>query len=298
MKTGVSLREFLNSLPKKVLSKRVKAGIILSPLLRIRQTNAAEEIIQEGLTTFNTDDWQQQGLGEPSESNFTGVTLDMLKKAIASQEEFNRTPDFTLCGIDQGRAEYWLWKCEYYLPVDWKKQAIATVIDQAKRKVIFGGDIMKTEVVRYTEDCDFGIIDNEPDISAASALAEVTCLNLADQQSKLLDAVREGIVREGGNEHPCWKIRNDKFLKAVLNAFLEERYILPPEWDKWIGMATERSPLVHLAAPSFDPASGRWKRPKNHVDDLYYAAMFCEAAFYIKLIHGSKQSGFSMWSNS
>jgi hypothetical protein len=298
LKTGVSLREFLDSLPKGVPNKRIKAGIVLSPLLRIRETNAAEEIIQEGLTTFNTDDWQQQGLGEPSESNFTGVTLEMLKKAIATQEDFNRPADLTLCGIDQGRAEYWLWKCKYFLPIDWRKQPIATVIDQAKRKVVFAGDIMKSEVVEHTNDCDFGLIDNEPDISAASGLAEVTCLNLADQQSKLLDAVREGIVREGGNEHPCWKIRNDKFLKAVLNAFLEERYILPPEWDKWLGMATERSPLVHLTAPSFDPSSGRWKRPKNHIDDLYYAAMFCEAAFYIKLIHGSKQSGFSMWSSS
>jgi hypothetical protein len=296
LKTGISLRDFLDSLPQSIPQKRIKAGIILSPLLRIRQTNAAEEIIQEGLSTFNTDDWQQQGLGEPSESNFTGVTLDMVKRAIASREVFHKSPDFTLCGIDQGRAEYWLWKCEYYLPADWRKQPVASVIDQAKRRVVFGGDIMKSEVPRYMEGCDFGIIDNEPDISAASQLAEMTTLNLADQQSGLLDAVREGIVREGGNEHPCWKIRNDKFLKSVLNAFVEERYILPSDWDKWFGKPTERSPLIHLTAPSYDPASGKWKRPKNHVDDLYYAAMFCEAAFYIKLIHGSKQSGFSMWS--
>jgi hypothetical protein len=298
LKTGVLLREFLDNLPKGIPSNRIKVGIVLSPLLRIRKTNAAQEMIDEGLTTFNTDDWQQQGLGESSESNFTGVTLEMLKKAIASQQEFNREPDLTLCGIDQGRAEYWLFKCQYYLPVDWKKMPIASVFDQAKRRVIFGGDIMKGEVLQHVSDCDFGIIDNEPDISAAAELAADSVLELADQQSGLLDAVREGVVREGGNEHACWKIRNEKFLKIVLIAFMDERYILPPQWDKWLGMPTERSPLLHLTAPSYDPATGKWKRPKNHVDDLYYAAMFCEVAFYIKLIHGNKQSGFSMWSNS
>jgi hypothetical protein len=282
LKTGIPLREFLDSLPKGIPSKRIKAGIILSPLLRIRQTNAAEEIIQEGLTTFNTDDWQQQGLGEPSESNFTGVTLDMLKKAIASTPPQGK-PHFTICGIDQGRAEYWLVKCAYYLPDNWTELPFAQVIERSRRVIIFGGDITKGEVSDRISDCAFGIIDNEPDISAAIALSGETCLELGDQQSSMLDAVREGAVREGGNEHPCWKFRNEKFLKSVLTAFLMEMYSLPPEWEQWLGMKTERSPLVHLTAPSYNPSTGKWKRPKNHVDDLYYGTMFCEVGFYVYL---------------
>ncbi len=295
LKTGIDLRTFLDSLPQGIPYKRLKVGIILSPLLRIRETNLAQEMINEGLSTLNTDDWQQQGLGEPSETSYTGVTLEVLKGAIALPPPPGK-PEFTLVGIDQGRAEYWLWKCAYHLPIDWRTLPIAQVIEQSRRHVLFGGDVMKGEVTDIIDDVDFGVIDNEPDISAAAELCSNTCLEMADQQSSQMDAVKEGIVREGGNEHKCWKLRNEKFLKTVLHGFLMNKYHLPNEWEQWIGKPTERSPLVHLTAPSFDPTSGKWKRPKNHVDDLYYAAMFCEVAFYIHLLHGQKQSGFDLWS--
>lgn len=295
LKTGIDLRDFLSSLPQGVPYKRIKAGIVLSPLLRIRQTNLAQEIINEGLSTLNTDDWQQQGLGEPSETSYTGVTLEVLKSAIALPPPPGK-PEFTLAGIDQGRSEYWLWKCAYHLPTDWRSLPIAQVIEQSRRHVLFGGDVMKGEIPDLIDDVDYGIIDNEPDISAAADFCSNTCLEMADQQSSQLDAVKEGVVREGGNEHKCWKLRNEKFLKTVLYGFLMGKYHLPSEWEQWIGKPTERSPLVHLTAPSFDPSTGKWKRPKNHVDDLYYAAMFCEVAFYIHLLHGQKQSGFDLWS--
>ncbi len=295
LKTGVDLRSFLDSLPQGIPYQRLKVGIVLSPLLRIRQTNLAQEMINEGLSTLNTDDWQQQGLGEPSETSYRGVTLEIVKRAIALLPPPS-TPEFTLAGIDQGRSEYWLWKCAYHLPVDWRTLPIAQVIEQSRRHVLFGGDVMKGEIPELIRDCDFGVVDNEPDISAAAELCSNTCLEMADQQSSQMDAVKEGIVREGGNEHKSWKLRNEKFLKDVLHAFLMGKYYLPNEWEQWIGKPTERSPLVHLTAPSFDPTTGKWKRPKNHVDDLYYAAMFCEVAFYIHLLHGQKQSGFDMWS--
>lgn len=295
VKTGISLRDFLDNLPKGIPTTRIKVGIILSPLLRMRSTNLAQEIIDEGLRTLNTDDWQQQSLGEPSVTNTDSVNLEMLKSAMGAEFEVNKSPDLVLCGVDQGRAEYWLWKCAYYLPQDWQRLPVALVLEQAKRVVLFGGDINKGELCDHASDCDFGIIDNEPDISAAAEIASATCLELADQQSGLLDAVKEGIAREGGIEHKCWKIRNEKFLKSVLMGFLDNRYVLPSEWEKWLATPTERSPLVHLTAPRYEPSTGKWVRPGNHVDDLYYAAMFCEVAFYIKLIHKQERKGFDLW---
>lgn len=295
IKTGIDLREFLDSLPPGYPSRRYKAGICLSPLLRETEYNLAEEIIREGGETYNTPDWAQQRLGIVSESGSTSVTLEMLKQAIALPSPRTQS-DFVLCGIDQGRAEYWLWKCAYHLPANWRSLPIPQVIEQSLRHVIFAGDVMKGEVSDLIDDVDFGIIDNEPDISAAAELCSSTCLEMADQQSSQLDAVKKGVVREGGNEVECWKLRNEKFLKTVLHGFLMSKYHLPEEWEQWVGKPTERSPLVHLTAPSFEPTTGKWKRPKNHVDDLYYAAMFCEAAFYIHLLHGQKQSGFDLWS--
>lgn len=292
--TGIDLREFLDSLPKEEPKKRITAAIILSPLLRFRSTNLAQEMIDEGLKTLNTDDFQQQVLGEASVSSNDSVTLKMLKDAIA-RDSPQRRPDFTICGIDQGRNEYWLVKTAYYLPQGWENLPVSLQVESAYREVLIGQDIVKGEIEPVIFDCDFGIIDAEPDISAAVDLAARTCLELADQQAGMLDAVKGGIVREGGNEHPCWKIRNEKFLKAVLQGYLTETWILPSEWQEWIATPTERSPLVHLCAPKYDARTGKWIRPKNHVDDLYYASMFCEAGFYIWLTNKSKKSGFDLW---
>ena len=282
IKTGIDLRKFLDDLPTGEKQPERLVAITLSPLLRIRRSDLAQSLINEGLRTLNTDDWQQQALGEPSVSSADGVTLEILKKAI-SRPSYPKEPDFTICGIDQGRAEYWLWKCQYYLPSNWEQLPLSQQIEQVKRQVVFAGDVVKGEVLEKISDCDFGIIDNEPDISAAANLASESCLELADQQSGMLDDIREGVVREGGDEHSCWKFRNEKFLKIVLYAFLEGRYKLPSDWDRWLGMPTERSPLIHLVAPKYDAGSGKWKRPKNHVDDLYYSAMFCEVGCYLYL---------------
>jgi hypothetical protein len=113
---------------------------------------------------------------------------------------------------------------------------------------------------------------------------------MADQKPGLKDAVKETTVFDGGIEYPCWGIRNEMFLKQVLIGFLKlgyddlPLYRLPPEWEQWFGNPSERSPLVHFTGPSYDSATGRWSRGQNNVDDLFYAAMFSLAAFYIHQI--------------
>ena len=60
-----------------------------------------------------------------------------------------------------------------------------------------------------------------------------------------------------------------------------------------MGVNTERSPLRHLAGPSYDPGSGKWRRGEGNIDDLFYAAMFCEAAFYLYLVNGPRKLEFA-----
>lgn len=296
LRTGIKLKDYLEALPPEEPKKRVKAGIHLSPLLRMRSGNLAQEMIDGGLKALNTDDWQQQGLGIPSENNTTAVTLDLFRKAI-TKSPITTKPDVTIAGADQGRGEDWLWVCKYYLPQD-KSLTIAQIIEQSTRHVLFGGDIVRTEIPDTLEylQVDYGLYDNEPDISNIAEVCDRTCFEMADQKSGLLDAVKHGIVRDGGSEYPCWKIRNEKFLKQVLNSFILEKFHLPNDWDKWLGDRSERSPFLHLTGPSYDPGSGKWKRGGNHLDDLFYAAAFCEAAFYVWLTERSKESGFSLWS--
>lgn len=291
LQTGVKLTDFLDSLPPGVPERVYKVAFHLSPLTRDRKTNEAERLIRDGLDTANPIDWQQQGLGHPSEAGENSVPLHRLIAAIDAPNPTGN-PDMVLAGIDCGRGEDWLWVCRYFLPPEHKKMKVEEVIARSVRHIVFGGDILRSEVPDRLAalNVQFGIMDNEPDRSDAARLCDRTVLEMADQKGNLADAVRRGNVKDGGEVLPCWLIRNSKFLKQVLVSFLgsdddgEPLYRLPDSWEQWLSNVTsERSPLRHLMAPSHDPSTGEWFRGEGNVDDLYYAAMFCEAAFYIRL---------------
>jgi hypothetical protein len=288
-KTGVTLREFLDSLPKAVPQRRLTVGITISPLLRVEEINTAGVIVEEGLNTKNSDDWQQQRLGCSSESANDGLTIEILKRSIVAPRPA-RVPDTVIAGGDQGRAEHWLWINEIYYPLGWQRMPIEQIFEQSIRVCRFGSDIHKDQILNVTQahGVKFGIFDNEPDIDWAGKFCKISGFEMADQRSQL-DAIVEGTVSTGGDKFPCWKIRNSKFLKAVRNAFLttidgEPIYRLPTAWEKWEGNLTnDLNPLKHLLSPQYDPATDRWTRSDDHVDDLYYAAMFAEVALYLYL---------------
>lgn len=290
-KTGKTLKEFLAELPQGIPRRRWKVGINLSPLLRLTEYNLAAEIIREGLDTHNTRDWQQQRLGHPSESEQGNITIDMLRGAIAAPRP-EIVPDVIVAGVDQGRGEDWLVITGFFYPPLYKRLSVAEIMEKSTRVVLFGGDVQRSAIPDKLKEyrVNYGLIDNEPDRADASELCRVTCLEMADQKPGLKDAVKQTTVFDGGIEYPCWAIRNEMFLKQVLIGFLKlgyddlPLYRLPPTWEQWLGNPSERSPLLHLTGPSYDPATGRWTRGQNNVDDIFYAAMFSVAAFYVHQI--------------
>lgn len=296
-RTGVRLREFLDRLPQT--QKRLKIALHLSPLCRITQSNLAAELVRGGMEAVRSEDWQQQALGHPSENTTNSVTLDMLKGTIGAPHPLS-LPTVSIAGCDQGRGEDWLWTVNFHCPDNWQELAIAEVMEKTIRVVTFGGDVIRTSTSDRLKEfgVTYGLIDNEPDREAASNLCAQTCLEMADQKPGLKDAVKEGKVFDGGVEYNCWDIRSEKFLKQVLMNFAlfaddgYPLYRLPQDWEKWVGLTTERSPLRHLSGPSYDPATGKWKRGEGNIDDLYYAAMFCEAAFYLWLLNGPRDFEF------
>jgi hypothetical protein len=296
IKTGVTLRDMLRSLPPGLPTKSTSLGILLSPLLRIEATNTASAIIREGLDCANTLDWQQQRLGIPSETGTTAITLDMLRRALAAPYPVTK-PDVTIAGIDQGRGQYWLWVADMHMPPDWSVLSIEQIIERTVQVVRFGGDVMVHEVANKLKayDVKFGLIDNEPERREASELARITCLQLADQKAGQIDDIRKTTVLSGGVEYDCWAIANERFLKQVLNTFTLSDILgyplqrLPNEWERWIGVNSEMSPLRHLSGPRHDPHTGKWERGDNGVDDVYYACMFAQAAFYLWLSRSHKK---------
>lgn len=300
-KSGLRLRDFLDRLPQT--DGRLKVAIILSPLTRITSNNLAAELIRGGLDAMRPEDWQQQALGHPSEGSANSVSIDMIKAAIgATLPTYHSTRKLTLAGVDQGTNEDWLWVMDVYLPFGWESMDIPAVMEQSVRVVQFGGDIMRTAIPEKLEELgvESGVMDADPSRSDAAALCARTCLQMADQKDALKDAVKPNTVRDGGQEFATWDIRNEKFLKSVLLNFASRSteddlplYRLPEAWRNWLGMTTERSPIRHLTGPSYDTGTGRWKRGDGNVDDIYYAAMFAEAAFYLWLLNGPREFTFA-----
>ena len=193
-----------------------------------------------------------------------------------------------LAGIDCGRSSDWMWIVRYHVP---RKgvSSINQLSDITLREVLFASDVIKTEIPNKLKEyyVNFGLIDNEPDIEKSSRLCENTVLEMADQKTGQLEEFKLSYVIDGGVEYKCWKIRNEKFLKQVQQNFLIEYedgyplYRLPREWSLYRKNKTERSPFKHLTSVEYNPETGKWDRSKDKIDDLYYSAMFCEAAFYI-----------------
>jgi hypothetical protein len=67
---------------------------------------------------------------------------------------------------------------------------------------------------------------------------------------------------------------------------------LPQSWEKWLSQPTEISPIRHLCSVAYNDANGEWERPADHNDDVYFAWMFAEAAFYLKIIEGGSYAAW------
>jgi hypothetical protein len=285
---GQSLNEFLNELPKGEPVDHISAALWISPLLR--DGNPAPSIIREGNTSANTADWQQQNLGITSEAGASGITIEQIKNCIGLPIP-SRPADVRLAGLDQGRQEDWLWMVDVWLPERWQVMSITEVLEQTVRSVVYADSINRGSLPSLLETYspNFGLMDNEPDIPDAVEISKNTVFELADQGGRN-DDVSEIQRETAGLHYNLWVIRQKDFQDRVANNFVLTAgdgyplYRLPESWNKWIPLiGNERSPITHLTAMSKDPETREWKRPDNHVDDHFFAAMFTETALLVWL---------------
>jgi hypothetical protein len=288
--TGILLKDFLESLPEGVPERRYKVVCHLSPLLREAETNLASEIIRSGIDAATTDDWQQQRLGHPSETQAASISLQMLTLSMQAPRPEHRA-HYRLAGIDLGRTEDWLVIIDFYLPDDYPNLKPIEIMERSIRVLRYGADVVRDRIPLLLAEfgVEHGLVDNEPSRESAMKLCRETCLEMGDQIAYLKDIVSETEVWDGGIAARCWLLRNEKFMNTVLEGFLLQDdeghplYRLPNEWERWIGNPSERSPLVHLMGPWRD-ANGQWHRGKGNVDDFFMACLFAETAFYIQLL--------------
>jgi hypothetical protein len=298
LRTKLWLREYLQSLPVDdpgaCANLRHKVGIHISPLTRKTLGNLAADLIDRGLRASKPADWQQQQLGIPSEIAVTGVTLEMLKKALAAPKP-DGSPDFVLCGMDMGRAHDFLTIAEFYLPEDYLYLDQVELSRKTIRRIVFSSEVIRERAKDIISDrkVTYGICDNEPGRDSVMTfcnevgLNNITRLEMADQKDTLKDAIKFDKVKDGGAEYPCWFVRNQKFQDLILENFIElaedgySPYRLPEIWNKQLASKSDLSPFKHLTSPTRDPETDKWVRAADGNDDLFYSFLFLEVAFYI-----------------
>ena len=291
--------DFIGNLPTGIPDRPWKIGLHFSPLSRVEAGAAlASQMIKSGFDSVNSDDWQQQRLGHPSEHQTNMITLEMPRQAMSAPRPV-RHPNYVLAGVDIGRSEDWLVVADFHLPADHYSLTAGEIFEQSIRTIRFAGGVFRERIPEMLSDygVDYGLVDNEPSRESSMKLCQSTCLEMADQL-QLREPVRETIVEDGGLAYKCWQIRNVKFMSAVLEGFLfraeddHALYRLPPEWDQWVGNPSDMSPLTHLSGPWRD-ANGQWHRGQNNVDDIFFACVFLEAAFYLKLLNPEPEYSLS-----
>lgn len=285
LKTGMKLSEFLETVVPTI-ETRYRVGLHFSPLVR-KDKGLAERIIAEGLDCVSATDWQQQSIGWWVENDRNSISLEAVKAAIGLPAP-SSTPYARLMGVDQGRSEDWAIAVDYYLDGGSTVQERFT---RAIRHVRWGGGVIRSYIPDKLKELkiEHCLMDSEPDIETSFELSRETVIEIADQQPNLLDDFKKGIASDGGSEYPVWKLRAGKYLRQVMLNFYQRGsdglplYRLPGDWQRWLAMNTERSPVRHFTSVTFDPETGIWTRPKDKADGVMYAAMFCEAIFLLKL---------------
>lgn len=291
LNTGITLREFLDNLPDEPGTEQHRIAIQHTPLTQTPRYNLAASIIRSGIDTKSPADFQQQRLGWKSELQANRITQDMIDLAIGAPI-LNKKPDYVLAGADVGTTSDWLAIAEYHLPDNRRGMTVQEIINNTVRIVRFAGDIVGSEIPDRLKlyGVQYGLIDSKPTVTSAVQRCDVSCLELAIQKDSQLSATKESEVLENGTAYPCRAIRTPKFKQQLLDTLLRawvDHYPLmrlPASWRQWQGEdGSARSPIRHLKGPHLVPDTGQWIRPEDHVDDIFMALVFCEAAFYLML---------------
>lgn len=294
LKTKIKYKDFETKLPtttEDALKQRLTVTFHLSPLLRSTKYNLAEKIIKVGcgFEPINPRDFQQQMLGFPSENDQIAISKAMLLAAMRRQPP-NTPRVCRIAGIDQGRGEDWLYICDYWVDGvevrsngfkfyrESKLVSPVMRIENAQRQVIYASAVHRADIPKMLAQyrVDYGFIDNEPDIGQAYDICKNTCLDMADQKGEILDVVKEIHVMGGSLELPAFGINPTYFKDCLLGAYNNHVSIF--EFD--IDDRNYTSISKHLCSSEKDPDTNKWSRPQDKVDDLFFAGMFCEAAFY------------------
>ena len=280
-RTKQRLTDYLRELPPGKPDRPQSIAVQLYCSL-LRGEDKASEIITKGIGSTFPANWVQQDVGMPAKYASGGITSDMIRRAYSKELE-TTGETIVIAGGDQGRSDFWLWVMRVYLPANRHGKPLEQTIEHCQRELLFadGITIDRLPEMIATYGIQAGFIDNEPDRAALASQCRNTPFELADQRSQNQQpkaTITQESVSANGLWIPCYKINARLFCTQLYNAFALYQYKVP-SWEH-ISQRSDRSPKRHLMAPQRNPENGWWVRPKDHIDDLFFAGMFAEAALY------------------
>lgn len=292
LRTKLTYQDYKAFLPDNIedsLAIRQTIAFHLSPLLRDTNYNLAAHIVNEGLNSESTKDYSQQMLGFPSENDTSRITKSHLYAAQKNKFNFKKKHTVICAGIDQGRGQDWLYICKYYIQGFEEKNGHLRYIpdkihtpvirlEMSHREVVYCGSVERINIPTLLDkyEVDIGFIDNEPDIPDAYELCQYTCLKMVDQRKTLGEIIKPIKILGGSLEIEGYGIKSDYFKDALLNGYLNNLVSIFP-FD--INDRTPVSISRHLCSCEKD-LDDQWLRPRDKVDDMFFAGMFCEAAVF------------------
>jgi hypothetical protein len=287
LKSGDRLRDVLDNLPAGVPSTTLTAGITLSPLLRDSVRNEAAEIIRKGLSTGNAIDWQQQEIGIATTLSNNGISIEMIR-AATNCPVLDRAVDYKLWGLDQGTTEHWLVGVNYRLPVDSGLNPIERY-RLAHREFCIIRPVTSIDMESgMLSSFDGGCLDNEPGRDWAKKISDTYqgCL-MADQRGgKELGGKIQALGSVDAGGVPCGVMLVDthQIQNYILGFFSSKKGLVSLPRSVNPDDLTPNSFARHLTTSIRDPELGRWTRPRDHKDDYLKAIVFCELAFYCRVM--------------
>ena len=170
----------------------------------------------------------------------------------------------TVCGIDQGRDSHWITILQWHTA-------------QPTAKNILLSDAIAVSEILPTLDhfgVQFGLIDNEPERKQAYDLVQQSRDRLAMADQKVFDGdFKKIVVRQGGEEMPCYGINSPLYCDRVSLGFTDLEYrVAGKVHRKW---------RRHITSVRRNPDTGNWERPPDKDDDLFFASLLAEAAIDI-----------------
>lgn len=294
-KTGQTLRDFLDALDVEnpyhwEISFHISAIANRSP-------NLATIKAKESQSTTDTDDFQQQHCGHPSETRGNELDVDTIRRCINLALP-DRKPTVRIAGIDQGRQSHYLWISDFWVPTD-HKLTVGQKMELAIEHPIFIGEVGEKYLPQMLKSfkVDYGAIDTDPERKYARDVSESTVIQLAKQKPGQFDEVKQSKVTSGSTDIPCWGICNELFQNYVLHSFLTKHpndglplMRLGDEWEQWLYDVSPSSPVRHLTAMTYDRGKRIWVRPEDHCDDFFFANMFVKAGLYLWLSQPRKKA--------